>query len=294
MTDADLLDGWAAWMTLAGLAENTVRARTIHLRAFARTHGPLDRATRTDVARWLGRYRGPVSRATYASYLRTFYEWANGEGHITDNPTDRLPKMKMPRKAPRPIPPDELARALGIAPERERLWLELMAYAGLRCCEVAVHRAANLWQDSDGSWWLRVPHAKGGHDQQVPVPTWLGEKGSTAADWAPLTAQRVQKASAAILRAGGLGVHAARAAALLRHLDSRLDAEPATDTGADAARRPLDHGEVCGGRRPGRRGGGAGVAAGRLRQQNAPGPASGPRRNCPTPWELSGGFCATY
>ncbi len=127
--DAELLDGWAAWMALSGLAENTVRARTIHLRAFARSHGPLDQATRTDVARRLGRYSGPVSRSTYASYLRTFYEWANAEGYIADNPTDRLPKMKMPRKAPRPIPPDELARALGIAPERERLWLELMAYA---------------------------------------------------------------------------------------------------------------------------------------------------------------------
>ncbi len=100
MTDADLLDGWAAWMTLSGLAENTVRARTTQLRAFARIHGPLDQATRTDVARWLGRYRGAVSRSTYASYLRTFYEWANGEGYIANNPTDRLPKIKTPRKLP--------------------------------------------------------------------------------------------------------------------------------------------------------------------------------------------------
>ncbi len=203
MTDADLLDGWAAWMTLSGLAENTVRARTTQLRAFARIHGPLDQATRTDVARWLGRYRGPVSRSTYASYLRTFYAWANGEGYIANNPTDRLPKIKTPRKAPRPVPSDELARALGVAPERERLWLELMAYAGLRCCEVAVHRAANFWQDGNGAWWLRVPLSKGGHDQQVPVPTWLGEKGSTAADWAPLTMQSVQRPCSKILKAVG-------------------------------------------------------------------------------------------
>ncbi len=203
MTDADLLDGWGAWMTLSGLAENTVRVRLSHLRLFARNHGPLDRATRTDVARWLGRYRGPVSRSTYASYLRTFYDWANAEGYITDNPTDRLPKMKMPRKAPRPIPSDDLARALSIAPERERFWLELMAYAGLRCCEVAVHRAANFWQDGDGSWWLRVPLSKGGHDQQIPVPAWLGDKGRTFPDWRPLSPQSVQRPCSKILRSVG-------------------------------------------------------------------------------------------
>ncbi len=87
-----------------------------------------------------------------------------------------------------------------------------MAYAGLRCCEVAVHRSANFWQDGQGSWWLGVPHSKGGHDQQIPVPTWLGQKGSRFPDWRPLSAQSVQKRCGRILKdvSSGSTPHALR------------------------------------------------------------------------------------
>lgn len=200
--DADLIAEWDTWMSLSGNATLTRTTRARCLRAFAAQHGPLLAAGHVDIAQWLGRVQHVGTRSSYASYLRCFYSWAVAEGHVDVDPTGRLPKMKARRAAPRPIPVAELSAALGAAPTRERLWLELMAYAGLRCCEVAAHRRANLWQDGEGTWWLRVPHSKGGHDQQVPVPAWLGEKASRADD-SSVSAQWVQKRCRAVLRAAG-------------------------------------------------------------------------------------------
>lgn len=65
------------------------------------------------------------------------------------------------------------------ATDRERLWLELMAFAG-----------------------LRVPHDKGGHDQQVALPRWFGERLSKAEPW-DVGLQMVYRHSRALLRSVG-------------------------------------------------------------------------------------------
>ncbi len=198
----DPITMWGAWMRLGGSATSTVLTRTRHLRALEREYGRLLTLTHKELAHWLARFDHATTRSTYLSYIRCFYAWAVAEGLMEEDPTARLPKVKTPTGVPRPAPTEDVTQAIAAAPPRERAWLLLMAYAGLRCCEVALHRPGDVWRSDDGSWWLRVPHSKGGHDQQVPVPGWVAAELLAAPAWS-VSAQTVQRGTREVLRSVG-------------------------------------------------------------------------------------------
>jgi site-specific recombinase XerD len=171
-------------MALGGASPYTVRCRVGALRRLERDGGtPLLEADRMTIAAWLASFSHASTRSTNLSYVRCFYAWAYSEALIHDDPTRRLPKVKVPKAVPRPVPTTELEAMLGLAGARERLWVELMAYAGLRVSEVALCRPEHVWQAVDGAWWLRIPRGKGGHEQQVPLPAWLADEMRKAAPW---------------------------------------------------------------------------------------------------------------
>ena len=198
----DLLSLWASSMRFGGLASTTLRTRVGALQRLQRERGPLDQITRADLIEWLGIFEKSSTRSTNLSYVRCFFAWAHDEGHVALNPAAKLPKVKVPRGMPRPVPTEQLEAAMAAAPDRERLWLELMAFAGLRVSEVAACRPSDAWLSVEGSWWLRVPHGKGGHDQQVPLPRWLGERLSKAEPW-DVGLQMVYRHSRDLLRSVG-------------------------------------------------------------------------------------------
>ena len=68
----------------------------------------------------------------------------------------------------------------------------LMAYGGLRCCEVAPAHPDHLSQRSDGHWWLDIPHSKGGHHQSVPLAEWVALEFLAFPPW-HVTVQTVQR-----------------------------------------------------------------------------------------------------
>lgn len=165
-----LIASYLARLTLAGYRPRTIGARKGCLEQFARHLGtvPIGDATRQHVEAYLARPLAPESRRAYRSHLRSFYQWATEEGLITDDPTDRLPSIRVPRAVPRPIGDAELTLALDRADARMRCWLLLMSLGGLRCCEVAVLSPADL-VPVDGGWLLFLRETKGGGQSTVPA-----------------------------------------------------------------------------------------------------------------------------
>lgn len=150
------------------LRPNTIAQAQRILRWFHEFTGcdPLD-ATSLTVQRFLARRDHPATRAVEWSYLSGFYKWAVRFDLIDKNPMDRVDRPRVPRRRPRPMPIDDVARVLRDAPPRLRPWFYLAAYGGLRSCDIAPLRAEHvLWLDNV----LLVPETKGGGERIVPIP----------------------------------------------------------------------------------------------------------------------------
>lgn len=116
-----------------------------------------------------GGSRGPLSKATVHSYLRTvnyFLSWARKEGEVGDA------KAQLPRLPTRDIEVlsrDEIARLENTARnERDKLIIRVLADTGVRVAELCGLRTGDLLE-RDRRWYLRV-RGKGDKDRLVPVP----------------------------------------------------------------------------------------------------------------------------
>lgn len=179
----ELVNAWGTYQQVAGLAPATITTRTRTLHRLERDLGPLETLTRADLMTWLAQYQHAGTRASFLSYIRCFYTWAIDEDLLSVDPTRRIPRIKTPRRQPRPVPRDVLTAALAAAGPREYLWIELMAWAGLRVAEVAACRPWHAYQSADGTWWLTIPRAKGGAPQVNALPSWLGVQLHNAEPW---------------------------------------------------------------------------------------------------------------
>lgn len=195
------IDAWAAHMRFTGAAATTITTRTRVLRRLNAESGPLLTRTKLDLVAWLAAYDTASTRSTVLSYLRAFYQWAHREDIIDADPTARIPHVKVPSGKPRPAPVDDIAAAMRAADDRTRIMMLLMAYGGLRCCEVAGFRPEHVQQRGDG-WWVHIPRSKGGHVQAVPMPADIAEQLRNAEPWTVGT-QSVQKTVSRALKAAG-------------------------------------------------------------------------------------------
>ncbi|GAY12011.1 phage integrase, site-specific tyrosine recombinase [Pseudonocardia sp. N23] len=87
--------------------------------------------------------------STYSVHAAGFYRWAFEAGHLEQNPAARLPRIRLSRGRPHPIPEGDLQAALICAPPRIRTWLLLAAFMGLRAMEVAQLRR-DSFTETDG------------------------------------------------------------------------------------------------------------------------------------------------
>lgn len=170
-------------MMIAGASKTTIRSRIGALARIDRDVAPLDTVTRPELAAWLSGFEKASTRSTNLSYLHCYFAWALDEGYIAVDPTLKLPKIKVPRSTPRPVPTAQLEQMLLLAGPRDRLWLELMAYCGLRVSEVALCHPSHVWRAASGATWLLIPRGKGGAEQQVPIQGWLAERLTKAEPW---------------------------------------------------------------------------------------------------------------
>lgn len=164
-----LISSYLSSLTLRGFRPKTVKARRDCLLAFERQlAGSIADATRHDIEAYLSRPLAPESRRAYRSHLRAFYGWCVDEGLLHDDPTARVPTIRVPKGVPRPISDDDLSRALALADRRMRAWLLLMALAGLRCMEVAALEPRDLLDTPSGPL-LHLRETKGGAPATVPL-----------------------------------------------------------------------------------------------------------------------------
>jgi integrase/recombinase XerD len=165
-----MLSDHLAHAALTGLRPNSITARRQVLAAFARSIAPLavTSAGKREVEAFLSRPLSPSSRRTYLTHLRGFFRWCVEEGHVEEDPTARIKTIKVKKGTPRPITADELALAIEQAPPRMKAWITLMAFAGLRCLEVAALRPCDLI-DSEVGTLLYLRETKGGGTATVPA-----------------------------------------------------------------------------------------------------------------------------
>jgi site-specific recombinase XerD len=87
---------------------------------------------------WLdGRPLGARARTASISHLHMFYAWAMRKRLAGHDPTVLTERPRLPKRLPRPIPEVSVDIALSAATGHVRTMVALMAWAGLRCCEVA-------------------------------------------------------------------------------------------------------------------------------------------------------------
>ena len=163
-----IIHTYLSWLTLQGMRPATLRARRTCLTSFAKTVPDIHQATKADVERFLGRPLAPASRRAYADCLKGFYRYLTAEGLRSDDPTEKLPRFREPRRLPRPITDDQLAVALAKADRRMRAWLLLMSLSGLRCMEVAALNPQDLITTDTGTL-LFLTETKGGGTATVPA-----------------------------------------------------------------------------------------------------------------------------
>lgn len=172
MTDP-LVRDYLAHLTLAGRRPNTLRVRQVVLDTFtaqlAADGTTLRAATRRDVVTFLGRDLSPASRKAYRSHLRGFYQWCVDEDVRADDPTAKVPAVRVPRGTPRPLDGDAVTVALHHADPRMTAWLLLMCLGGLRCMEVAGLRPADVLGNGRGGALLFLRECKGGGSASVPA-----------------------------------------------------------------------------------------------------------------------------
>jgi integrase len=146
----------------AGATEGTVRLRLHHARRFARL-GPREEITAEMLTAILARPGCAETRKSLRASARRLFGWMVEAGWISEDPSLRLPTVRVPQGRPRPAPEDIVRLAILMAPPRTKAMLMLAAYQGLRCAEIARLHADDLTTSEP-----RV-HGKGGKIRVIPL-----------------------------------------------------------------------------------------------------------------------------
>ena len=161
---------WRGFLLGRGYADGTVKIRTTAVGQLLRHAdvGP-ERMTAEDVAAWFAHSSPRWKAWTRAKYVESVKAWAVWVGRPDLGAVLRVPKT--PRGIPKPITELELAALLRACRPgtRDRPWVLLGAFCGLRAHESAKVAGEDLEESADGSWHLRVL-GKGGQLATVPCP----------------------------------------------------------------------------------------------------------------------------
>lgn len=149
----------------------TAQGMDAPLQGFARVCGrrPVDKLSKRDVERYMetiGTRLAPASRRNHLFVISGFCDWLVDRKLLRSNPTRTIERPRVPRRNPRAIEADQVARLLSMcADTRARLIVMLMVQEGLRCAEVCMLEVGDIsWQHQT----LRVV-GKGGHERYLPI-----------------------------------------------------------------------------------------------------------------------------
>lgn len=169
---------WANWLKAGNTSPETIKLRKYQLGRIVKTfkfNNPADLEAQ-QLIDWLASQDwSNETRRSMRAALRSFYTWMQDEGHRSDNPAKRLPRVAPKQPRPRPAPEiiyrETLARARD---ERIALGIKLMRHAGLRRGEVVKISRQDLHEDLAGMSLL--VHRKGDKTRLVPLPDELGRE----------------------------------------------------------------------------------------------------------------------
>lgn len=164
---SDTITHYCRDLQAAGRSPATIvtRRRWVQLLASAMPGSDPATITQDDVMGWMADNQWMAStRRSVRQSLRSFFGWMHDSGLRSDDPSVGLPRPKVPRWQPRPLPESVYRQVLnetghGIA----HLAVLLAGSAGLRRCEIVAARREDL--DESGLWVV----GKGGKRRLVPV-----------------------------------------------------------------------------------------------------------------------------
>lgn len=172
MEDIGIIDEYRTAQRARGLSVATIRCYRILYTTFAswcaRRGVTLTTVARSDIEAWLS--LTPLSNRTrglYVTRLDVLFRWMVDEELRDGSPCARIPKPKLPRSVPRPVPTAGLQTALELADDRTALMLCLAAYAGLRRAEIAALTREHVLDDRDPP--LLLIWGKGSKERLVPI-----------------------------------------------------------------------------------------------------------------------------
>lgn len=149
-------------------AARTMDNRRLLIARLARETGTASpcEITAEQLLRFIGRGIAPSSMQRERSDFQSFFGWLAREEYRTDDPSRRLPAVRVPRGRPRPFTVDQIERMLAAgAYRRTRVMILLGFLHGLRAHEIAKVHSRDLDTDTG---MLRVL-GKGGKTRYVPV-----------------------------------------------------------------------------------------------------------------------------
>lgn len=156
------IDAYEQWMRSWTSSEATITARrTIGLSRLRAWGGP-EGITTERIEAWLAEYSG-WSKATYYQHMRSLCTWLHLSQRLDHNPAERLVAPSQPKSLPRPLSRAQVDLVMANASDRQRAWLTLTLYQGLRAHEIAKLKGEDL---ADGMLYVR---GKGGKDAYLPI-----------------------------------------------------------------------------------------------------------------------------
>jgi integrase len=166
---------YTIWMQAAGRADLTVTQRTRQATRLCDALDPLTATERDLLAYLSNRDWAPATRAAERAGVRCFMGWLRDSGLRQDDPSARLPKVKVPPPCPHPASDAALARARAQAVTPwQACMVELATVAGLRRAEIAGLRFTDIVDTDDGPL-LRVT-GKGRRTRVIPIPADLAAR----------------------------------------------------------------------------------------------------------------------
>lgn len=149
------------------LSMKTISERMRTLQLLRRFYG--GSPAQITLAQLLAMQTRPLSPSTLQaqrSILQMFFRWLNEEGYASTNPAARLPKVRVPRRAPRPLTVSQVEAMLEHTNHRKtRTMILLGAYAGMRVAEIARIRGEMFDLESNQLTFI----GKGGHQRVVDL-----------------------------------------------------------------------------------------------------------------------------
>lgn len=163
----EILAGWTIDQRRRGLERQTIAVKVRQIRLADGAFDVLG-ADEESVAAFLDRRDlCDNSRNNWIATFLDFYRWATRKGFVATNPIEEMGRPKNRVYLPRPVTDSVVTMVLGDAPPKIGAWVTLMAYGGLRCCEVARMQRMDLFE-VDLTPMLRVM-GKGGRGRIIPA-----------------------------------------------------------------------------------------------------------------------------